>query len=91
MREDRDAQVVHGNDIWRGSGCAGAFTCAAENGCKGRVVVRKDDTDAESSHDEKDAETPINGLESSLDVNAWALGFGSHHSDILGSNHCEGC
>lgn len=86
MRENRDAHVGHGDDIGRGSGRLHARLLDFGERL---VVVGKDDTGAKGAHDEEETETPVDSLEGVLDVDTRALGFGSHHGDVLRSDNTE--
>ena len=87
VRKDRDAHVGHRDDIGR---CSGRLHASLLDLRERGVVVREDNAGAEGAHDEEETETPVDGLEGVLDVDARALGFGSHHGDVLGSNDTEG-
>ena len=86
MRESINTQVAHGNDVGRGSGAA---LSSSEHFLKGRVVVRKNNTNAKSSKDEESSETEVDGLEGVLDVDAWALGLARDHGDVLRTDNAE--
>jgi hypothetical protein len=87
VRENRDAHVGHRDDIGRRSGRLHASLLDLGERW---VVVGKDDAGAEGAHDEEETETPVDGLECVLDIDARALGFSGHHGDVLGSNDTEG-
>ena len=89
MRENRDAHVGHGDDIGRRSG---RLLARLLDRSERSVVVGNHDAGAEGTHDEEETETPVDGLEGVLDVDARALGFSCHHGDVLGSDDTEsGC
>ena len=87
MGKNRDAHVGHGDDIGRRGG---RFLARFLHLGEGFIVVGEDDACAQGAHDEEDAETPVDGLESVFDIDARALGFGGHHGDVLGSDNTEG-
>lgn len=90
MGQSAHSQVLHGNNIWRGSGSARATLVTREDGSQGLVVVRNQDTNGKGSDDKEEAKSPVDGLESVLDVDAWALGLGSDHGDVLWTDDGEG-
>jgi len=87
VRKNRDAHVGHRNDIGRRSG---RLLARVLDSGERLIIVGNDDAGAEGAHDEEETETPVDGLEGVLDVDARALGFGCHHGDVLGSNDTEG-
>lgn len=87
VRQDVDSKVGHGNDIRRGSsGLRASILLLTQSA----VVVGKDDASAKSTEDEEKTETPVDGLESVLDVDARALGFSGDHGDVLRTDDTEG-
>lgn len=87
--EHGDLESVHGHDIGRG-GSAGALAAVEVDPDESIVVVRKYDADAERTTEEEEAEAPVDRLEGSLDVDTGALGLGSDHGDVFGTDNCEG-
>ena len=91
VRQSDDSHVLHGNDIGRcGSGTT-TRTSSGNNGNQLGVVVCDNDASGESSTDEEDSETPVDGLEGGLDVCARALGLSSDHGDIFWADDAERC
>jgi len=90
VREDLDAQVAHRNDIRRRSSGATATSRAENDVDQCGIVVSNDDTNAQRAENEEDAESPVDGLERSLDVYPGPLGFGRNHRNILGTDDSEG-
>lgn len=88
MREAGNLEVLHGNDIGRGSG--GAFT-SSQYREELRVVVSNNDADAQSTEDEESTKSEVDCLEGVLDVDTWALSFARDHGDVLGADDTEGC
>lgn len=89
MRQHANADILHGNDIWRGSSCT--TTALATEHCLQRgIVVREDSGNTESTPHDEDSEPDVGGLESLLDVDPGSLGLGGSHGDVLGSDHDEG-
>lgn len=85
----RNAHVRHGDDIRRSrSGTAGARRTSQEI-LKGLIVVRDDDTDGQRAADEEEAKSPVDVLESGLDVGARSLRLGGHHGDVLRTDDGE--
>ncbi|KAI6776797.1 hypothetical protein HG530_000742 [Fusarium avenaceum] len=87
--EDADAQDVHSHDIGRGSSSAASLGAIDEDVHKLRVVVGDHNTDSKGSRNKEEAESIVNGLESSLDVDTRSLGLSSHHGDVFGTNNGE--
>lgn len=86
--KDLDTKLLHRNDVRRCCGSrAGPVT--SKNLCQSRVVVWKNDADTEGTANEEQAEPPVNRLEGVFDVDAWALGLGSDHADVLGPDDDE--
>lgn len=89
MRQTLDTKVGHGNDIGRRSRVTRA-TASKVDLDESRVVVRAHDSDGQGTDNEEDAESVVHGLEGRLDVVGRALGLGSDHGDILGTDDGEG-
>lgn len=90
VRETTNAQVLHGNDVWRSSSST-AVCAIGEDIDEGWVVVRDQDTDGERANNEEETESPVDRLEGLLDVDAWALRLSGHHGDIFRTNNAERC
>ena len=88
VREDLDIQVIHGNDIRRGRSTLGAGP-SNDDRLQLRITCRADNADGQSTTDEEDTETGVDGLERELDVGARALGLGSDHGNVLGADDGE--
>lgn len=78
VRETLDAKVGHGNDIGRRSSVAGT-TLAKVDVVESRVVVGTADANGQSTNDEEDAESVVDGLEGALDGKCRALGLSGNH------------
>lgn len=86
MWQDRDSHVGHRNDIGRGGS---GFLSSLQHARQGLIVVRKDNSGAEGTHDEEETEAVVDRLECVLDVNPWAFGLCCHHGDVLRSDDTE--
>lgn len=82
VRQHGDAHVLHGDDVGRAVGRAGAVV---EPG----VVVGDHDADGERAEDEEDEEPPVHRLEAVLDVHARPLRLARHHGHVLGPHDGE--
>jgi hypothetical protein len=91
VRKSDNSHVLHGNDIRRCSGGTTTRSSSGNNGDELRIDVRNDDASSESSTNEEDTETPVDGLERGLDVGTRALGFGGDHRNILRADNTERC
>lgn len=89
VRKDADAQVLHGNDIGRGLCSAAAGTISKVNFSQSRVVGANNDADGQRSDNEEEAESVVDRLESSLDVDAGSLSLGGNHGDVFGTDNGE--
>lgn len=88
VRQNIDAEVLHRNDIRRGTS-TGLSTFAKVDLLEGGVVGGEDDANSQRSENEEETESVVNGLEGGLDVDARSLGFGRDETDVLGSDNCE--
>jgi hypothetical protein len=82
VREDLDAEIAHGDDIRRGRSCASTSTGSREDSSELPVVVGNDDANAESTDDEEDPKTPVDGLEGVFDIDTGPLGFGGNLNSV---------
>jgi hypothetical protein len=89
VRETLDAKVGHGNNIGRRSSVA-STTSTEVDVIESRVVVSTTDANSQSTDDEEDAESVVDGLEGALDGKGRALGLSGDHGDILGAYNSEG-
>lgn len=84
-----DAEVLHGHDVGRRSGCL--LTLAAEvDPDQLLVVVGQYDARGQGTTNEEETETGVDGLESRLDVLAGVLGLGGYHGDVVGAHDVKG-
>ena len=80
VREDTDAQILHGNDIRRSS--SGSVTLTTDDDVLEKWVARwAANANSQSADDEEDNESSVDGLEGSLDVHS--------RTDSLGSDDME--
>lgn len=84
--QDTDAQVLHGNDIGRGSS---RLLASLLNISQGRVVVGDDDTGTQGTEDEEKTKTVVDSLEGILDVDARTLSLCGDHGDVLRTDNTE--
>lgn len=88
VREDTDIESVHGHDVGRG-GSTLALCAVDVDSNKVRVVVGENNANTESTAKEEETKSPVDSLESSLDVDSGTLGLGGHHGNVLGSDDGE--
>lgn len=86
MRKTANLEVLHGNDIRRGS--SGTLTSREDVNELG-VVVGENNTNAEGAEDEESTETEVDGLEGVLDVDTGTLGLTSDHGNVLRTDNTE--
>lgn len=91
MRQTTDAHIFHGDDVWRSSGSSGAALLATDDSLQGRIGRAQDNTNSQSATHEEETESPVNSLESVLDIDTRTFGFGSDHRQVFGTSDTEGC
>lgn len=89
MRKTRDAHVLHGDDVGRGSSSSGSALCTRDDGLQGRVDGAKDNTDSEGASHEEKSESPVDSLEGVLDVDTGTSSLSGDHGKILGTSDTE--
>lgn len=89
MRQAGDTHIGHGDNVRRGSSSAGSALLTSDDASQGRVAGAEDDADSQCTAHEEDAESPVDGLEGILDVDARAPGLGSDHGDVFGTSDAE--
>lgn len=89
VRQNTDAEVLHSDDIRRGTSSTGLSTVTKVDLLEGGVVGRKDNANGQRSDNEEDTESVVNSLEGGLDIDARSLSFGRDETDVLRSDNCE--
>jgi hypothetical protein len=89
MRETSDAHVCHGDNVRGGSGSSGTALLTRDDGLQGGVDGAEDDTDSEGTSHEEKGKSPVDSLESVLDVDAGTSGLSGDHGEVLGTSHTE--
>lgn len=90
MGQSLDTKVRHSNDPRRGSSSAVARAVTQVNTDKSGIGVAKSNTASQSSTDEEETKSEVDGLEGSLDISARVLSLGGNHGDIIGTDNEEG-
>lgn len=85
-----DLEVLHGHDPGGGGGGSAAAPAAEVDLLEDRVVVGQHDSTCQSSAEEEEAESHVDGLEGRLDVPAGVLRLGSDHRDVVRADNGEG-
>ncbi|KAI6773661.1 hypothetical protein HG531_000510 [Fusarium graminearum] len=68
VRKDVDLEDVHSHDVRRRSSSTAVLCAVDKDGHELGVVVGDNNTNGKGAHNEEEAESVVNGLESSLDV-----------------------
>jgi hypothetical protein len=89
MRQTCDAHVCHGDNVRGGSSSSGTALLTRDDGLQGGVDGAKDDTDSEGTSHEEKSKSPVDGLESVLDVDAGTSSLSGNHGEVLGTSHTE--
>lgn len=90
MWQSGDTHVSHGDNVRRSSGSAGAARFAGDNGSQGRVRRTQNNSDEQGTSHEEDCETPVDRLESVLNVSTRTPCFAGDHGKVFGSSDAEG-
>jgi hypothetical protein len=89
MRQTSDTHVGHGNNVGRGSSSSGSALLTRDDGLQGRVDGAENNTNGKGTSHEEKSESPVDSLESVLDINAGTSGLTSDHGEVLGTSDTE--
>lgn len=89
VRQTRNPHVLHGDDVGRSSSSSGSALLARDDGLQGGINGAKDNTDSEGSSHEEKSKSPVDSLESVLDVDTRASSLSSNHGKVLGTSDTE--
>jgi hypothetical protein len=89
VRQPSDAHVCHSDNVGRSSSSAGTTRFASDDASQGRVRGTQNDSDEKRTAHEEDCETPVDGLEGGLDIDARTPCFTSDHGKVFGSSDAE--
>lgn len=89
VRQTRNAHVLHGDNVGRGGSSSRSALLTRNDGLQGGVDGAKHNADGEGASHEEKSESPVDSLESVLDVDTGASSLSSDHGKVLGTSDTE--